>query len=284
MKAMHAWQEWALRCGAGALLGLGGIADARATDFDCMIEPAQVVEVRSPVVGLLETVHVRRGQSIRRGELLVTIESSVENSAAAAAQYKAQTTGTLAQAQAKVQATRAKAERMEELFSEEFVSAQARDDAAAEFKQAQSELQVARENSELARLDARQAADQLHRRTLRSPFDGVVMDQFLFPGALVDSGDGKKPILKIAQTRPLLVRAILPYRHFPAAKAGTAATVLPEAPFNTGAQAQIGATIKTVDRVIDSAAGTFGVFLELPNERQALPGGIRCKLRIRGIE
>ncbi len=275
---------WAIRVGSVALLWGAGLAGAWAGDFDCMIEPAQVVEVRSPVVGLLESVHVRRGQSVRRGELLVTIESSVEASAANAAQYKAQATGPLAQAQAKVNATRAKAQRMEELFAEEFVSAQARDDAVAEYKQAQSELQVAQENGELARLDARQAVDQLQRRTLRSPFDGVVMDQYLYPGALVDSSDGKKPILKLAQTRPLLVRAILPYRHFPAARVGTAAKVMPEAPFNTGAQAQINATIKTVDRVIDSAAGTFGVFLELPNERQSLPGGIRCKLRISGID
>ncbi|MGM9512739.1 efflux RND transporter periplasmic adaptor subunit [Roseateles sp. DB2] len=284
MNASHAGMAWAIRVGHVALLWGGTMACASAGDFDCMIEPVQVVEVRSPVVGLLESVHVRRGQSVRRGELLVTIESSVEASAATAAQYKAQATGALAQAQAKVNATRAKAQRMEELFAEEFVSAQARDDAVAEFKQAQTELQVAQENGELARLDARQAVDQLQRRTLRSPFDGVVMDQFLFPGALVDSSDGKKPILKLAQTRPLLVRAILPYRHFPAARVGTAAQVMPEAPFNTGAQARISATIKTVDRVIDSAAGTFGVFLELPNERQSLPGGIRCKLRISGIE
>jgi RND family efflux transporter MFP subunit len=270
------------RCLTLGVLGAWWAA-AGAADFDCMIEPVQTVEVRSPVVGLLEKVHVTRGQTVRRGELLVTIESSVESSAAATAQYKAQTTGTLAQAQAKVAASEAKARRMEELFKEEFVSAQARDDAAAEYKQAQTELLAARENAELSRLEARQAYDQLHRRTILSPFDGVVMEQFLYPGALVDSGDGKKPILKIAQTNPLAVRSIVPYRYFPQVHVGSAAVVLPEAPFNVGAQAQIVSRVKTVDRVIDSAAGTFGVHLELPNGRQTLPGGIRCKLRITGV-
>jgi hypothetical protein len=112
----------------------------------------------------------------------------------------------------------------------------------------------------------------------------VVMDQFLHPGALVDGGEGKKPILKIAQTHPLSVRSIVPYRYFPKVQAGAAAKVLPEAPFNTGAQAEIATRIKTVDRVIDLAAGTFGVHLELPNAQQALPGGIRCKLRIVGVD
>jgi RND family efflux transporter MFP subunit len=252
-------------------------------EFDCMIEPAQVVDVRSPVVGLLEKVHVKRGQTLRRGDVLVTIESSVEASAAASAKYKAQTTGSLAQAQAKVVATRAKAKRMQELYEEEFVAAQARDDAAAEYKQAETELQAAQENHELSKLEARQAEDHVRRRTIRSPFDGVVMDQFLSPGAMVDSGDGKKPVLKIAQTDPLRVRAILPYRHFPSVRIGTAAKVVPEAPFNTGALAEIATRIDTVDRLIDSAAGTFSVYLDLPNPQHALPGGIRCKLRIAGI-
>lgn len=270
------------RLALGILLTWG--SNTLAADFDCMIEPAQMVEVRSPVVGLLEKVHVTRGQSVRRGEVLVTIESSVENSAAATAQYRAQTAGPLAQAQAKVAATQAKAKRMEELYQEEFVSAQARDDAVAEYKQAQTELLAATENTELAKLEAQQAYDQLHRRTLRSPFDGVVMDQFLFPGALVDSGDNKKPILKIAQTHPLTVRSIVPYRYFPKVRVGAQATVMPEAPFNTGTLAHIVVPIKTVDRVIDSAAGTFAVHLELPNAKQALPGGIRCKLRIMDID
>lgn len=265
------------------MLSMGG-ATAAAADFDCIIEPAQVVEVRSPVVGLLEKVHVKRGQSVRRGDLLVTIESTVESSAAAAAQYKSQTTGNLAQAQAKVAAAKAKAERMQELFAEEFVSAQARDDAAAEYKQAQTELLAAQENSQMSKLEAQQAYDQLRRRTIRSPFDGVVMDQFLYPGALVDGGDGKKPILKIAQTHPLSVRSIVPYRFFPKVHVGAAATVLPEPPFNKGAQSEIAVRVKTVDRVIDLAAGTFGVRLELPNARQSLPGGIRCKLRIAGVD
>lgn len=256
---------------------------ATAAEFDCMIEPAQVVEIRSPVVGLLEKVHVRRGQLVRQGDLLVTIESSVEASAAATANYKSQATGSLAQAQAKVAATQAKAKRLQELYLEEFVSAQAKDDAAAEYKIAQTELQTAQESSQLAKLELKQALDQVQRRVLRSPFDGVVMDQFLFPGALVDSGDSKKPILKLAQTNPLSVRSIVPYRYFSNVRPGGAVRVRPEAPFNAGTNADIAAVIKSVDRVIDSAAGTFSVYVDLSNVKQSLPGGIRCKLQIQAI-
>ena len=236
--------------------------------------------MRSPVVGLLEQVNVRRGTSVRQGQVLVTIESSVERSSADAARFRANAQGPLQQARHKVAATREKARRMTELYGEEFVSAQARDDAAAEARLAEAELKTAEENAELARLEQRQAVDTLNRRQLRSPFNGVVVDQYLYPGALVEPGDNKKPILKIAQTQPLAVQAILPFRYVAQVKVGSRAIVVPEKPFTRS----IEVPITTVDRVVDSAAGTFGVMLLLPNTAQELPGGIRCKLNLPGLD
>jgi RND family efflux transporter MFP subunit len=230
-------------------------------------------------VGLLEQVHVRRGEIIHRDQVLVTIESSVEQSAVDTARFRTEAQGGLQLARNKVNAAREKARRMTELQSEKFVSSQARDDALAELKLAESELKTAEENIELAKLEHRQSIHQLNRRQIRSPFNGVVTDQYLFPGALVDGSEGTKPILKIAQTHPLAVQAILPFRYFPQIKLGQRVVVVPEPPFTREIKASIG----TVDRVIDSAAGTFGVVADLNNARQELPAGIRCKLRVPGL-
>lgn len=251
------------------------VACAAPTEHDCLIEPAQIVELRSPVAGLLQEVHTRRGATVRRGQVLVTIESSVEKSAADSAAYRAQAQGAIQTARHRVAAAREKSRRLAELAREEIVTAQARDDAAAELQLAQAELQSAEEAAELAKLEHRERLDALARRTIRSPFDGVVMDQGLYPGALVDGGEGKKPILKLAQTHPLAVQALLPARLFPQLKVGMPVTVLPEAPFG----GDIRATLRTVDRVIDLAAGTVGVVAELDNKDQRLPAGIRCRLR-----
>lgn len=249
---------------------------AAAEDFDCIIEAAQTVEIRSPVTGLLQKVHARRGETVREGQLLVTIESSVERSAADSARFRAEAQGAAELARAKVSALREKSRRLAELQAEEFVSAQASDDVLAELKLAEAELKTASENSQLARLDQRQAEDQLRRRQIHAPFTGVVVDQYLFPGALVDAGDSKKPILKIAQTQPLAVPALLPLRLFPRVAVGQAVSVTPEAPFLR----PISARIRTVDRVVDAAAGTFGIVAALDNTRQQLPAGLRCKLAI----
>ncbi|WP_232315256.1 efflux RND transporter periplasmic adaptor subunit [Aquincola tertiaricarbonis] len=42
------------------------------------------------------------------------------------------------------------------------------------------------------------------------------------------------------------------------------------------------ALVTVVDRVVDSASGTFGVRLELPNPNGELPAGVKCRVRFEG--
>ena len=62
---------------AGALAAPLG---ARAAPFECLIQPNQIVEIRSPVEGLISKVHVQRGDSAKAGQVLVELESSAERS------------------------------------------------------------------------------------------------------------------------------------------------------------------------------------------------------------
>ena len=39
--------------------------------------------------------------------------------------------------------------------------------------------------------------------------------------------------------------------------------------------------MQIVDKVVDSASGTFGVRLELPNPAGNMPAGVKCKVRFR---
>jgi len=255
-----------------------GLAHA-GTDFDCMIEPAQTVELRSPVVGLIQQLHVRRGSRVARNSPLVTIDSGVERSAVNVAKFKSEALGALQVAQSKLQAAQGKAQRNRQLYEEEFVSAQARDDAVAEARLAEAEVKSARENLQLARLEQIQSQEQLNRRILRSPFPGVVMNVYLSTGALVDTSESKKAILKLVQTDKLRVEAFVPLRYFNRIKAGNGVTIRPEAPLTGG----VSARVSTVDRVIDSASGTFGVVVELDNRNGTVPVGSRCKMAIAGV-
>ena len=74
------------------------MAPAHADTFECLIEPYQTVELRSPVDGLINKVLVQRGDRVRTGQPLVLLESSVEASALEVARFRAHTEGRISTA------------------------------------------------------------------------------------------------------------------------------------------------------------------------------------------
>src|SRR5256886_15829792 len=148
-----------------------------AAEFDCMIEARQTVEIRSTVEAVIESVKVTRGNFVAKGQVIVTLESGPERAALALAQGRAETQGDIKVSEARVGITRKKWQRAEELFKQNFISANARDEAEADFKLASEELQRAKETQVLARLEAQRAAEVLALRTIRSPVNGVVRSE-----------------------------------------------------------------------------------------------------------
>ena len=262
-----------------ALVALaGGYARAAGAPFDCLIEPSQVVDVRTPVEGLIDKVHARRGDIIRRGQPLVELLSDLERSTAESARFRAQMEGQIAVARNRVDYSTKKLARASDLARENFASAQAQDEAEAELRVAQSELKAALENRELAKLEHRRALDALAMRRVASPFNGVVLDRMLNPGDIADAGSGRKPVLRIAQIDPLRVDIVMPAALIGSVKPGMKATISP-----VGMSAKYTAKVKMVDRVIDAASATFVARVELPNPKLKLPGGVRCLAEISGV-
>lgn len=77
-------RRWAV----GLVLVCGGVlldADAYATgqDLNCLIQPYVVITITTPVGGLLETVQVDRGDLVKEGQTLATLDTSVERATGA---------------------------------------------------------------------------------------------------------------------------------------------------------------------------------------------------------
>ena len=258
------------------LVPTGAFAQAK---HECLIEPTQTVEIRSPVVGLLERVHVKRGDRVSKGQVIATLESSAERASADLARFKSEMTGPVLAAESKIEFSKRKFQRRRDMHAEKLMSGQDKDEAENELKLAESELHLAKENKQLARIEWQQQSSLLHLRTIRSPFDGVVADQVLYPGEVVEPGTDNKPILKLAQIDPLRVHVILPIAQFNKIKVGMTAQIIPESPVS----GKYFGRVKLVDRVIDAASGTFVLFVELPNPKHEIPAGIKCRAEFQAL-
>lgn len=252
----------------------GALVSTHALALECLIEPNQVVDIASPVVGLLEKTHVKRGDLVSKGQVLAVLESRSEQYAAESALYRSSLQGPTMSAESKIEFSRKKFARKRELSNAQHVAQQERDEAESDLKQAEAELQIAKENKQLAKIEHQQQSSQLALRTLRSPFSGVVVDQSAFVGEVVEpTGSTKKNIFRLAQIDPLKVRLVLPMSLFGQMKVGASVSVTPE----LSNSASYSAKVKMVDRVIDASSGTFVVLLEMPNPSSAIPSGVRCR-------
>ena len=272
-----------MRIAASAALGwiLALLAhSAVAGEFDCIIEPRQVLELRAPIEGLIERVTVDRGDLVRRGQELAVLDTSVDLASAAIARHRSQMEGALRSSESRVEFSSRKFERAQNLQAQNFVSAQARDEAATEKRLAESELLDARDNRRLAELELQRQLEIIRLKTIRSPIDGVVVERMLHPGEFAEAGVGRKPIFKLAELNVLHVEALLPVTVYGRVKRGMDVFIAPEIP----AGARYSAKVTVIDRLLDTASGTFGVRMELRNPQHQLPAGIRCKAEFAGVD
>jgi RND family efflux transporter MFP subunit len=239
-------------------------------EFECVIEPQQIVKLASPVVGVIARLDVDRGDVVRQGQIVGKLEDGVETATLALARAKATNDYTIKAAEARLQFLRRKHERLIQLYGKAASTLAAMEEADAEAKVAEQQLREAILNKELAQLEVGRAEEILSQRTLRSPIDGVVVERLLVPG---EYRNEQSPVLTLAQINPLRVEVYVPTAHYGQIHVGSKAEIRPEQPIG-GTHT---ASVTVVDHVLDAASGTFGVRLALQNTDLRLPAGIRCK-------
>jgi RND family efflux transporter MFP subunit len=255
----------------GLLLTGATPAVAAAQTLPCLIHPEATVVVSSPVDGVLERVLVDRGDLVKAGQVLATLESSVERAAVAAARVRAEKQSALKSGQARVEFGDRRYHRTREMFRKELVPLKEMDEAETAKVLAEFELLEAQEDLRLAKVELERVEAALGLRTILSPLSGVVVERLLGTGELAKQA----PIIRLAQIDPLRVEVIVPVTFFGRILTGMSAEVLPEAPIGGTWPAKV----TVVDRVIDAASGTFGVRLALPNPAYRLPAGLKCRVQ-----
>lgn len=263
---------------AAVAVGLAGGA-AQATEFDCITEPSRTVEVRAAVEGLLAQVQVDRGDMVKAGQVVATLDASLDQANAQLAKYRSTMQGAILSGESRLRYAGVKAQRNEQMHAERLVSTQERDEAVTEQQLAEAQLRETRDNQKVAELEYRREMERVRLRTLRSPINGVVVERQMNVGEFADNRDARRPVMKIADIYRLHVETLLPIEAIGKVKPGQVAEVFPEAP----AGQSFPATVKVVDRVVDVASGTFGVRLELANPNLEVPAGVKCRVRIEGL-
>lgn len=253
----------------GALPAQAWAAEQQA--YQCVIEPKTTIKLGSSEAGILDEVKVERGERVDKGQVVASLDRSLETLMVELARMKAQSSEDIRSAGTQVEFRRKELERFETLKAKNVVSEKDYDQANVELRLTQLTLDKSRREKAIAEVEHQHAQQRLERRIIRSPVNGVVTKVELSKG---EYAYDQAPLMTIAQIDPLNVEVFLPVNLYPQIKMGMLAEVTPELVETGTYQAKVTA----IDSVFDPSSRTFGVLLELPNSDYALPAGMHCSL------
>ena len=235
---------------------------------DCVVNPNKVVDLASPVPGVIDTLLVERSQQVTAGQVVAQLDAGVERANVQLARYRAGTQSEISIGETNLTYDTRRLSRLDALYQKEVISADVTEEAEREAKLSRLEVKQAEELSVVRKLELQRASEQLSQKSIRAPFDGFVLDTYKYKGEYVED----QAILRLAQFDPLVIEAIVPMDNFGKIEPGMMAEIIPE--FDSAESLTGEVTI--VDRMGDTASNTFGVRMVLPNPDNRIPAGLKC--------
>ncbi|HET7618623.1 MAG TPA: efflux RND transporter periplasmic adaptor subunit [Vicinamibacterales bacterium] len=235
---------------------------------------AATVQISPKVNGRLESVPVKLGDSVRKGQPVARIESSEiqEQVRQAEASFKV-SSATIRQREADLKLAETNLNRSKSLFERQLLPKQTFDDTNAQYQAALAQLDLARAQHEQAKSRLDELKITLANTVLTSPVDGFVGKRFLDPGAFVNSST---PIVSVVDIKPVRLVANLVEKDFRRVKVGTPASVEVDA----FPGEQFSGQVSRVAPVFDPATRTAEMEIEVPNPALRLKPGMYARVTL----
>ncbi len=222
------------------------------------VESWRASRVATEVSGRVEELRVRRGAKVKKGDLLVRLSASTLRLKLKESEAKQNA------AMARLQKSRDNLKRSEGLMKEGLISERAYRDAKLTVEELEQTLAV----NESERL---QAQDELSKKEVRSPFDGIVTQALTEEGQWVTEGGGIVHLVDLSRVRILVE---MPEKYIREVQRGGAVSVQIDAIPGEVFSGKVHALIPAGDR----AARLFPVEVHVENKGLLLQEGMLARV------
>jgi RND family efflux transporter MFP subunit len=222
--------------------------------------------VSTQVMGRIQQILVREGDSVRAGQTLVVLDDAALRASKDQAQdavKAAQSEQTAAQTDAKLAASTL--DRYKQLQAEKSVSPQEMDEVSRRAEAAAARLEAVRAHTDAARAQESGARTMLGYTRLLAPFAGMVTARMADPGTMASPG---VPLLQVDQAGALQLDATVDESAISAIHKGMKAQV----EIDGGNSTSLAGTVAEIVPAADSASHSFLVKIDLPSSSQLRAG------------
>ncbi len=226
------------------------------------VRALEVAQLSAQVMGSITSVAVREGDSVRRGQVLATIDDAqpqagVERAQAALASAEHE----VAAATADYELAASTMKRYQSLYEKKSVSPHEFDEVSTRLRAASAHRDLALSGVDQAKAALVQARATEGFTRIRAPFDGIVAERRVDPGTLAAPG---APLLTVESRGRYRLEASVDEKNLAAIRLGQSVSVAVDA---LGADSLAGKVVQIVPAA-EAASRSFTVKIELPaNDR-----------------
>ena len=241
-----------------------------AAEATGVVEPIQVIEIKSKASGEIIRMAVETGQVVAKGDLLVQVDTDDLTNAVEQARAD------LDVAEASLTVAKAQMERSEKLLAGGLISEEEHEQDLLGHSSAKAQLVKARTNLDLAQ-------ERLDDATVRAPSPGTVLEKNVEEGQIISSGTsqvtGGTVLLTMADLSSVQVRTLVDETDIGKIKPGLFASIKVEAYRDHDFE---GTVLKIEPlAVVEQNVTMFPVLTQIPNDEGLLKPGMNADVEIR---
>ena len=235
------------------------------------VQARQSAVISAQVMGSIQQVLVREGDSVRAGQTLIVLDDAALRASVEQAQAGVKAAqNAQAAAQSNAALATSTLERYKQLESEKSVSPQEMDEVSRRAEAAAANLEAVRAQAEAARAQETGARVMLSYTRLIAPFAGVVTARMADPGSMAAPG---APLLKVDQAGGLQLDAGVDESAIGAIHNGMKVPVTVDGGASTsGAEANLAGTVAEIVPAAEPSSHSFLVKIDLPSSIQIRSG------------
>ncbi len=174
-----------------------GLASGAADPVPGIVEPFSEARLAAPVAGTVETIVRREGETVKAGDVILKLDADLERLEVARRKLIRDSRAELEAAAARVATLREELAGTRKLFEgTQSVSREELRKRELELTIAEAEHAQLTSAEERERIEFEIAEQQLKRRSITAPFDGVVADIYLDPG---EDCEPRQPLARLVQ-------------------------------------------------------------------------------------
>jgi len=250
------------------MLGICGvlmIASFPSFGFEGFLEPIETVDIASSDTGILQSVKVKEGDQVAKGDVLAVLDYRLIGASLKVAKAKKESKASILAARAEWESAKQKLAEFRRLHAAGNARTDELNKAELEENVASAQVTRAQEQQLIADLEYKRIQAQINQNHIRSPIDGEIVTINRDNGELVSASGG--PFIRVVNIKKLKFVTNIPSAE--ASKLSEGATVRLLIDENNQ---ELVAVVEYLSEVIDPTSGTAKVTLIIDNPNDARSG------------